>query len=293
MEDKPQSTSTILDKIDMMRKIAIFPALTVMIFLRRGIGFRLLKPNWLLVLAIIMIGVALVFPAAAAPFGPALIIYALAMLGWGSYQRWQRWKDITQGVRWHTYSPGISYLEKIPWPVFSQSHRRINRFVDPIAVCIVGFVALAVSHLLGLWLEVAALFLYVYEQQLYEAMLNHDLDILDGLIASEVQGETVKHFQQAQPEDKVRSIDDTAGIPTGVAPDIERLVAQRQAEFNAAYAASKAPDNLATDTPPPAAPFTPASPGTPPLDAPPSPQPSKGPDNLASDEPPTGPANPA
>ena len=117
--------------------------------------------------------------------------------------------------------------------------------------------------------------------------------ILGGLIASEVQGETVKHFQQAQPQDKVRSIDDTAGIPTGVAPDIERLVAQRQAEFNAAYAASKAPDNLATDTPPPAAPVAPASPVTPPLDAPPSPQAPKGPDNLASDEPPAGSANPA
>ena len=157
MEDQPQKGfSTLSEKVDLLRKIAIFPALTVMIFLRRDIGFRLLKPNWLLVLAIIMIGVALVLPAAAAPFGPALIIYALAMLGWGSYQRWQRWKDITQGVRWHTYSPGISYLEKIPWPAFMQSHRRINRIVDPLAVCIVGVVALVISHLLGLWIELAS-----------------------------------------------------------------------------------------------------------------------------------------
>ena len=289
MEDQPQKgISTLSEKVDLLRKISIFPALTVMIFLRRGIGFRLLKTNWLVVLAIIMIGVALVFPTIAAPFGPALIIYALAMLGWGLFQRWQRWKDITLGVRWHTYSPGISYFEAIPWPVFLQSHRRINRFVDPLAVCIVGIVALVVSHLLGLWIELAALFLFVYEQQLYDAMLNRDLDTLDGLIAAEVQGETVKHFQQAQPEDKIRSIDDTAGIPTGVAPDIERLVAQRQAEFNAAYAASKAPDNLATDTP--SVPAKPMGPAAAALEAPVPPQGPKGPDNLAPEEPPVNPA---
>jgi len=246
-DESSKGVSTFSEKVDMLRKVAIFPALTVMIFLRRGIGFRLLKTNWLVVLALIMIAVTLVFPAAAAPFGPALIIYALAMLGWGLYQRWQRWVDITHGVRWHTYSPGVSYLEAISWPVFFQSHRRVNRFIDPLAVVIVGILALLVSRLLGLWIEVAGLFLFVYEQQLYEVMLNANLDTLDGLIAAEVQGEAVKHYQQAQPTEKSRSIDETAGIPTGVAPDIEKLLAQRQSEFDAAHPALKAPDNLAVE----------------------------------------------
>ena len=263
------------EKIDIIRKIAIFPALTVMIFLRRGIGFRLLKTNWLVVLAIIMMVVAAVFPAVTQPFGSATVLYALAMLGWGLYQRWQRWCDICSGVRWHTYCPGVSYLEYIPWPAFLQSHRRINRYLDPLAVGIVGIIAgLLLSHLLGLWIELAGLFLFVYEQDLYDAMLNHRLDTLDGLIAAEVQEENVKHFQQGQPTDKVRSVEATAGIPTGIAPDIDALLAKRQAEFAAAH---PAPDNLAKEEPPTVAP-TPAAPSVPK-----PPQAAQGPDNLAAE----------
>ena len=263
------------EKIDMIRRIAIFPALTVMIFLRRGIGFRLLKTTWLVVLAIIMIVGSLLFPAIAEPHGTAMILFALAMLGWGFFQRWQRWCDICSGVRWHTYCPGVSYLEYIPWPAFIQSHRRINRFLDPLVVAIVGLIAgLLLSHLLGTWIEFAGLFLFVYEQDLYEGMLNHRLDTLDGLIAAEVQQETVKHFQQAQPTDKVRSMEATAGIPTGIAPDIDALLAKRQAEFAAAH---PAPDNLAKEEPPTVAPAAPAPP------APSIPKPPAAPDNLAAE----------
>ena len=142
-------------------------------------------------------------------------------------------------------------------------------------MAIVGLIAgLLLSHLLGLWIELAGLFLFVYEQDLYEGMLNHRLDTLDGLIAAEVQEETVKHFQQAQPTDKVRSMEATAGIPTGIAPDIDALLAKRQAEFAAAH---PAPDNLVKEEPPTAAPAVPAP------AAPSVPKPPAAPDNLASE----------
>jgi hypothetical protein len=38
------------------------------------------------------------------------------------------------------------------------------------------------------------------------------LDILDGLVAAEVQTETVEHFAGPQPDEERRTLEDTAGI---------------------------------------------------------------------------------
>lgn len=73
--------------------------------------------------------------------------------------------------------------------------------------------------------------------------LEHDLDILDGLVAAEVQSETAKHFEGPQADQKQMELEETAGIPTGVAPDIHRQVEFRKAKRAAA------PDNLAKDVP--------------------------------------------
>jgi hypothetical protein len=51
------------------------------------------------------------------------------------------------------------------------------------------------SKPLGIWIIFSAFFLYVYEQNLYEKQLARDLDILDGMVAAEVQEETVKLFE--------------------------------------------------------------------------------------------------
>jgi len=108
---------------------------------------------------------------------------------------------LCNGERWHTFSPGISYLEALPLPPFFKSHRRTNRFLDPAAVAVIALlVGFLLSHGLGVWLLFSAFFLYVYEQNLYEKQLNHDLDTLDGLFAAEVQAEVVKHFEGGAQE---------------------------------------------------------------------------------------------
>src|SRR5580692_3901232 len=187
------------DRIDLIRTFSLFPAITVMVFIRRKLGFRMMKPTWLIVLAIVMLFIPFAFSAIAQPFGFLMVIYALALLGLGLFQRWQRWQELCNGERWHTFSPGISYLETLPLPPFFKSHRRTNRFLDPAAVAIVALVVgFLLSHGLGVWLLFSAFFLYVYEQNLYEKQLNHDLDTLDGLFAAEVQAEVVKHFEGGQ-----------------------------------------------------------------------------------------------
>jgi hypothetical protein len=72
-----------------------------------------------------------------------------------------------------------------------------------------------------------------------ERMLEQDLDILDGLVAAEIQAETAKHFEGPQADPKQMQLEETGGIPTGVAPDIHRQVELRKAKRAAA------PDNLA------------------------------------------------
>ena len=64
-------------------------------------------------------------------------------------------------------------------------------------------------------------------------------------IAAEVQNETVKHFEGPQPDEKQRTLEDTAGIPTGVAFDIHRQIELRRAKERAA-----APVNLTMETSP-------------------------------------------
>ncbi len=67
------------------------------------------------------------------------------------------------------------------------------------------------------------------------------LDILDGLFAAEVQSETAKHYEGPQADQKQMQLEETAGIPTGIAPDIHGQVELRKAKRAAA------PDNLGTE----------------------------------------------
>jgi hypothetical protein len=231
------------EQIDIIRRLSLFPAITVMVFIRRKIGFRLMNPTWLIILTLIIF----IFPdlpgGIHAPTDSLMKFYALVMLALGLFHRSRRWRELCRGERWHTYSPGISYLEFLPLPRFLKANRRVSRFFDPALVVIIGLMVFAVSKPLGVWIILSAFFLYVFEQDIYEKQLARDLDILDGMVSAEVQAETVKLFEGKQPEGIQRPLAETAGIPTGLAPDIHRQIQLRRAKRAAA------PDNLATETP--------------------------------------------
>ena len=234
---------TWMQRVHLIRAVSLFPAITAMVFLRRKIGFRMMKPAWLVFLTVIMLFVSFAFHAAAKPLGFALDAYALAMLGLGLWQRWQRWHGLSRGESWHSYSPGISFLEMVPWPEFLKTHRRINRWLDPAAVALVGLiVGLSLCHLLGIWMMFSAFFLYVFEQDLYHRQLNREIDAIDALIASDVQAEVVRRFQTGHIEQQ-QSIEETAGIPTGLSFDLQQKIQKR------AMRPVSVPDNLAAASP--------------------------------------------
>jgi hypothetical protein len=239
---------TLSEKMKIVQYLSILPAITIMVFMRRKVGFRMLKPSRLIGMAFFLWIIGDIFSML--PFTqPAGFIYdrfPLLLLVVGFYQRYRRWKELCNGERWHTLSPGISYFELLRLPPVLRAHRRIYRFLDPAACFIFSmFFGIFFSQPLARWFAFSSFCLFIYEQTLFEKQLDRDLDILDGLVVAEVQAETVKHFEGPQPSEEQRTLEETAGIPTGVAFDIHRQIELRRAKERAA-----APVTLTKETQP-------------------------------------------
>ena len=255
-QNQPTQELTLSEKMKIVQYLAIFPAITIMVFIRRKVGFRMLKPSRLIGVAMFLWFINGLCNIDLLIFHPAGFLFAefpLLFLLVAFLQRYRRWRELCNGERWHTLSPGISYLEVLPLPAYFKAHRRIYRFIEPV-MCFVAamFIGVILSPALARWIAFSSIALFIYEQTLFEKQLDRDLDILDGLIASEVQSETVEHFAGPQPDDKERSLQETSGIPTGVAFDIQRQIEVRRAKQAAAQKTTPpkptAPDNLAPET---------------------------------------------
>src|SRR5580658_5883300 len=132
---------TLSEKMKIVQYLSILPAITIMVFMRRKVGFRMLKPSWLIGMAFFLMfidGITninfLIFHSAGFYFRE----FPYVMLLFGFFQRYRRWRELCDGVRWHTFSPGISYLELLPLPAFLKAQRRIYRFLDPFACFILS-----------------------------------------------------------------------------------------------------------------------------------------------------------
>jgi hypothetical protein len=239
----PQQELTLSEKAKIVQNLAGYPALTMLVFIRRKVGYRMLKPSRLITMAFILKfvgGLTSIIPFAT-PVGEIYSEFPVVMLAFGFFQRWRRWKELCNGERWHTMSPGISYLEVLPLPAFLRAHRRIYRFVEPFSLFIGSMlIGMFFSQGLGRWVFFCSFCLFIYEQAVYERQLDRDLDVLDGMIAAEVQKETVEFFEGEQPVEKERTIQETSGIPTGVAFDIHRQIEKLRAKQTAEQEKSQA-----------------------------------------------------
>jgi hypothetical protein len=174
----------------------------------------------------------------------ALVLFALAFLAWGLVQRRLRWWDLCRGVRWHTYSRGVSYLVPLLGRVMKESN--IVRFIDPLLCFAAGLFFYPFSHALGGWVMFSSMALYIVEQAVYDRELDWSLTQLDIIMMSDVLGEGVRHFSgrteaalEAPPP-----MEDTAGIPTGLAPDIEAQIEARRAQQKARQYTAPSPELL-------------------------------------------------
>lgn len=217
-----QQRITLEQKMAITANLALYPAMPIIVLIRRKPGYRFLSPIKLLVV-FILLNVLTVFSGLS---GRAPSILILQVFAWGTLilgliKRKLRWRDIKRGVSWHTWSRGISSLSFLPL-----SDSNLKRWVEPIAVIIIGALLAIPFTFFGFYLVVAGLCLFLFEAWDYENSLNMMLDQLDSLVDSEVMGGNIDYY--SQPNVPQRPLEQTAGIPTGIAPDIEVQIQRRR-----------------------------------------------------------------
>src|ERR1035438_2772040 len=116
-QSQPTQDLTLSEKMKLVQYLAMFPAITIMVFIRRKVGFRMLKPSWLIGVAMFLWFINGVCNLNFLIFHPAGFLFSefpLVMLIVAFFQRYRRWQELCRGERWHTLSPGISWLEVLP-----------------------------------------------------------------------------------------------------------------------------------------------------------------------------------
>ena len=222
MQQPPQREPSFSEKMQMMENLMVFPALTVMVLLRKNLGYRLLSPPRICGMAFLLFVVGAL--ATNTPNHEALQVFAGLVFFFGIGQRVHRWNDARRGIRQHSYYIGDSRFEFKRMPAFLRRNRRFTRFFDPLACVIGGVLLLELCRPLGLWLVFSGLALRVLESQVQRRSQNRDLDTLDSMIESEVQEEVVEHYAMRIHNQTDRTVN---GIPTGCAADIQKTILRR------------------------------------------------------------------
>jgi hypothetical protein len=218
-----QQATTLEQKVNIVQNLALFPALTVMVFVRRKVGYRFLDMMKIEIM-VVLLWVLSAFSGAAggALSGGIIFLFSLAVLITAFVERRLRWNEIKRGVSWHSYSRGISWFSGF------MGETNAKRFADPAAVLIVGIVFFFLFRYLGLFFILCAVCLFLFETIDYQRTIDRMLDQLDNLVESEVVSENVEYFQQGGAA-KERPLEQTAGIPTGTDPDLAAAIARKRA----------------------------------------------------------------
>lgn len=264
------------------------PSLSLVVLIRRKPGFRVVQP-WMLAISFIVMsmiaglsGLAGTSPQQVNPNAPPasqfnpLQLITFAVLIMGVIWRVTAWQKIKRGERWHTKSRGVSYLSAVlPVP-----EHIVQRYVEP-AICMgAGIAVMAFSGPpalmmtspwgpVGLWLFFSGACLSLWEGLLYEVQLNNMLDQYDALIDSEVVNENQAYFSGEKTANPP-TIEQTAGISVGFAPELEKAIAARRARAAAAGLNQPRPEPIPV---PVIAPTPPAASRSAPAPAPPASEP--------------------
>jgi hypothetical protein len=240
MKTQPTQQTSLTDKMKIVQHLAVFPAITLMVFIRQKIGFRMLKPSRLIAVALFIMFIDGLCSTFGHQTGALFTVFPWAVLGFGFYQRHRRWKELGRGELLHTLSPGISYFESLPLPQFLMEQRRIYRFIEPL-LCFVAamLIGIFLSRPLAQWVACSSFALFIFEQTLYEKALEHDLDVLDGLVTAEVQGKIADHFSGTQTDQEQLTLEQSAGLPSGVSRDIQKQIELRRAKLAETATAEK------------------------------------------------------
>lgn len=211
---------TYREKVNLFKNITAIVSLSVVVFIRRRIGFRLLDSGWYVLAAIAVGLIALFTYDPGSRFPRVMFWYALGILVFGAVHRAIAWFQFRRGTQPHSYSTGISIFELLPIPRFLRGGRAMNAVFDPFAIGITGIVVRErVFEPLGNWLMFSAICLFLSEIFMQAHAVNRDMDVADGLVTAGVQAEAAKRFEGVKDDS---GADSGVPVPTGLGRDIRR-----------------------------------------------------------------------
>ena len=219
MNQQQKSTFTsLLENYAFAKWLTQFPALTLMVILRRDMGYRLLNIGALTaVFGLLFLGTMLAFPSNdPAKTVPLLIFAVLGYLN-AIAQKIRRWRDWNRGIVIHSYYLGSSPFDFSWLPDFMRRNRRVARYGDPIICAIIGLALFPFSHALSIWIVFSAFCLRAYEHQIFQRELHRGFDFEDSVIEAEIVIEQ-QNTTANQPEQE------SAGIPSGLGNDIKSKI---------------------------------------------------------------------
>lgn len=223
-EQQQQQATTLEQKINLVQNITLLPSLTMIVFLRRKAGFRFLDLMKIHIMVLLLwVYAGFVSISAGAGDGTAISLFSLAVLIAAMIERRLRWNDIKHGRSWHTYSRGISWFNSI----LPLNETIVKRFIDPAAALIAGVALFFLFRSLAYYVILSAVCLFIFETIDYQRAIDRQLDIYDSLIDSEVQSQNAEYFQGGQPAGE-RPVEETAGISTGVSPDLAAAIERKR-----------------------------------------------------------------
>ena len=226
MPPQPEQPKSFREQYAFALWLCQFPALSVMVFLRRDLGYRLLNPLSLIAVTGLLVVVSVLAQPGNADARPVfLIVFALCFFSLGMFQRLKRWRELNRDVRQHSYYIGTSPFDFHWLPMIFRRNRRLARFIDPLFCALIGAAFIPFSHALAMWLLFSAFCLRAYEYAIHKKERHLNLDTLDGLIVSEAQAETVERFE---PTPGARPQPPSSGIPTGMGQDVGEHIKRRK-----------------------------------------------------------------
>src|ERR1035441_8326789 len=105
MPPQPQPSPTFREQYEFAQRLMEFPALTVMVFLRRDLGFRLMNPLRLLAVTGFLFVISVFAQQGNADANPIfLLFFAVCAFVMGIVQRIKSWWKLNRGIRQHSRS---------------------------------------------------------------------------------------------------------------------------------------------------------------------------------------------
>ena len=210
--------------------IAVLLALSVMVFMRRKVGFRrlgkgtlfgmtfcMLVANWFHNLHFSFLG------GITSGSDDSLAYFAIAALGLGLWQRRKRIEEIRQGRPEHTFSPGGTWFDFLPIRADF-----IQRFVDPGVAFVAGAVLSKLGLGLGSWLMVAAVAFAIVEHAVNAKGVEVRLNDIDNGIEARLRAGFMTDYVTRESATRPQNDEVGSSIATGADAQLAAEIEKRR-----------------------------------------------------------------